>query len=91
MNLDRLLNRAKSVEEAIRDRAMLPVNLEINGIEVRQLNLEHWLILSEIRSPFFVSGRPITPVDIGIFLWIVSPEDLILSKLDWARDSRSEL
>ena len=24
-------------------------------------------------------------------MWIVSREDLILSKLDWARDSRSEL
>jgi len=27
----------------------------------------------------------------GIDLWIVSREDLILSKLDWARESRSEL
>ncbi len=27
----------------------------------------------------------------GVELWIVSREDLILSKLDWARDSRSEL
>jgi hypothetical protein len=27
----------------------------------------------------------------GIELWIVSPEDLVLAKLDWARDSRSEL
>ena len=27
----------------------------------------------------------------GADLWIVSREDLILSKLDWARDSRSEL
>jgi predicted nucleotidyltransferase len=27
----------------------------------------------------------------GIRLWVVSAEDLILSKLDWARDSRSEL
>ena len=27
----------------------------------------------------------------GVDLWIVSPEDLILSKLDWARDSRSEV
>lgn len=27
----------------------------------------------------------------GVELWIVSPEDLILSKLDWARDTRSEL
>lgn len=27
----------------------------------------------------------------GVDLWIVSPEDLILSKLYWAKDSRSEL
>jgi hypothetical protein len=27
----------------------------------------------------------------GIEVWIVSAEDLVLSKLDWARDSRSEL
>jgi len=27
----------------------------------------------------------------GVDLWIVSPEDLVLSKLEWARDSRSEL
>lgn len=27
----------------------------------------------------------------GIELWIVSPEDLVLSKLEWARDSASEL
>ena len=27
----------------------------------------------------------------GVGLWIVSPEDLILSKLVWAQDSRSEM
>ena len=27
----------------------------------------------------------------GIPLWIVCPEDLVLSKLEWARESRSEL
>lgn len=27
----------------------------------------------------------------GIELWIVSPEDLVLSKLDWARDTRSDM
>ncbi|MDS4030716.1 MAG: nucleotidyl transferase AbiEii/AbiGii toxin family protein [Candidatus Contendobacter sp.] len=31
-------------------------------------------------------------VDFGDFLvWIVSPEDLLLSKLDWLKDSRSEM
>ncbi len=27
----------------------------------------------------------------GAPMWVVSPEDLVLSKLDWARDSRSEV
>jgi hypothetical protein len=27
----------------------------------------------------------------GASMWVVSPEDLLLSKLDWARDSRSEV
>jgi hypothetical protein len=27
----------------------------------------------------------------GVLMWVVSAEDLILSKLDWARSSRSEL
>jgi hypothetical protein len=27
----------------------------------------------------------------GVSIWVVAPEDLILSKLDWARSSRSEL
>jgi len=27
----------------------------------------------------------------GVALWIVGPEDLVISKLDWARESRSEL
>ena len=27
----------------------------------------------------------------GVEVWIVSPEDLIISKLDWARDSMSEM
>jgi hypothetical protein len=32
------------------------------------------------------------PVDIsGATVWMVSPEDLLLSKLHWAKDSRSEV
>jgi len=27
----------------------------------------------------------------GVEMWVVAPEDLILSKLDWARESRSEV
>ena len=34
--------------------------------------------------------RRVVDID-GVRMWVVSPEDLILSKLDWARTSRSEL
>jgi len=73
MNLGQALARAKQVEDAIRERALLPINLSINGIEVRQFTLEHWMILSQIRSPFFTGQIP-DVADIGLFLWVVSPE-----------------
>jgi len=34
--------------------------------------------------------RRVATID-GADMWVVSPEDLILSKLDWARDSRFEV
>jgi hypothetical protein len=34
--------------------------------------------------------RRLTEID-GVRMWVVTPEDLILSKLDWARTSRSEM
>lgn len=77
--LNRNKARAARVEHALRDIASLPVNLDINGIEVRQFNLEHWLILSKVRSPFLVPGRAPTSSDIGLFLWVVSPEHQIIS------------
>ena len=44
---------------------------------------------SEYRRVEFARRRPVL-ID-GVQLSLVAPEDLILSKLDWARDSRSEL
>lgn len=44
---------------------------------------------SEYRREKFRRRRRVTIDDIAIF--IVAPEDLIISKLDWARDSRSEI
>jgi Nucleotidyltransferase of unknown function (DUF6036) len=34
--------------------------------------------------------RRLATID-GVEMWVVSAEDLVLSKLDWARDSRSEV
>jgi hypothetical protein len=44
---------------------------------------------SEYRREEFQRRRRITIDDTAIF--IVAPEDLIISKLDWARDSRSDV
>jgi hypothetical protein len=44
---------------------------------------------SDYRRLEFARRKVITLQDFAV--WIVSKEDLIISKLDWARDSRSEL
>ena len=44
---------------------------------------------TEYRRAEFERRRPVV-ID-GVQLNLVAPEDLILSKLDWARDSRSEM
>jgi len=44
---------------------------------------------SEYRREEFARRRRV-PVD-GFEVWVVAPEDLILSKLHWAKDSHSEL
>ena len=44
---------------------------------------------TEYRRVEFERRRPVV-ID-GVQLSLVAPEDLILSKLDWARDSRSEM
>jgi hypothetical protein len=44
---------------------------------------------SEYRTEEFRRRRRVTVGDMGLF--IVAPEDLIISKLDWARDTRSEV
>lgn len=73
MNLDRSLRRAKQVEDAIRERAFLPLGEKINGIEVLQFSLRHCTICFHIRSPFFFGG-PANVEHVGMFLWIVSPD-----------------
>lgn len=69
---NRALARAKRIEDALRERAFLPVGEEINGVDVKQFTLRHLTILFQIRSPFLYGGvREIE--DVGLFLWIVSP------------------
>ncbi len=72
MDFGRTLNRAKRIEDAIRERAFLPIGETINGVEVLQFSLRHLTLLFHCRSPLLVGG-PIGIEDIGLFLWIVSP------------------
>lgn len=72
MNLDRAIARAKRIEDAIRERAFLPIGETINGVDVLQFSLRHCTICFKIRSPFFYGTIPQVE-DVGMFLWIVSP------------------
>jgi hypothetical protein len=72
MNLDRALARAKRIEDALRERAFLPVPEEINGVMVKQFTLRHLTILFQIRSPFLYGGIR-QDEDVCVFMWVVSP------------------
>lgn len=73
MNLERSQAKARRIEEVVRQRAMLPLPFEINGWTVRQFTLRHFSILIQLGSPF-VCGGPARIEDVGVFLWVVSPE-----------------
>jgi hypothetical protein len=73
------------VARAIRDRAMFNVIHQAWVIKVDFVVRKD----SAYRREEFSRRRPITLGEHEFF--IVAPEDLILSKLDWAKDSRSEL
>jgi len=73
--LKRAEARAKQKEEEIRRRAFLPCCLQICGINVRALTPRHYILLDEMRSPFFHGGDAL-PEDVAAFLWVVSTEFL---------------
>jgi hypothetical protein len=73
------------VQRAVRDHAMF--NMIHNALVVKVdcvVRKE-----TEYRREEFARRRAITVADLQVF--IVSPEDLILSKLDWAKESRSQM
>jgi hypothetical protein len=76
---------ADTIARAVRRRAMfnlihIAAAVKIDMIVRKDLPYRH----EEFRR-----RRQVT-ID-GQHMWLVSPEDLILSKLDWSKDSRSEL
>lgn len=73
------------VQRAVRDHAMF--NMIHNALVVKVdcvVRKE-----TEYRREEFARRRAVSIADQAVF--IVSPEDLILSKLDWAKESRSQM
>lgn len=67
------------MEQEIRDSAFLDINEDISGIPVKPLTIDHLIILDAVKSPFTVYGKEVTPEQIAIFLWIVSPQFRVFS------------
>jgi len=65
----------QQIEEAEthQQEAWLNLNATIAGIEVRQITLKDYFILKGVESPV-LTGQNFSPSDLGIFLWILSPE-----------------
>lgn len=76
---------AESIVRAVQRRAMF------NLIHIAAAVKVDMIVRKDLpyRREEFRRRRQVT-ID-GQHMWLVSPEDLILSKLDWAKDSRSEL
>jgi hypothetical protein len=64
---------AEMEEESLRDFAYTGWPESICGAEVKQFTPRHFLLLCSIKSPFLCGGDP-SPEDVGLFLWVVSPE-----------------
>ncbi len=60
-------------EQTVRDAAFLDIPEWINGVPVQPLTLDLFNRLVAIRSPFVVGGGKFSAVDIGNFLWTMSP------------------
>ncbi len=79
------LCESDAVRDAIRDGGMFNV---IHSTLIVKVD-----VVVQKQSPYrreeFARRRSV-PID-GVVITIVAPEDLLLSKLDWARDTRSEL
>ena len=59
-------------EQAIRSAAYLPMTESILGVDVLPMTPEHFVILSNSDCGFF-RRRLITEIDVGLFLWALSP------------------
>jgi hypothetical protein len=76
---------ADAVREAVQSQHLFNLMHLDSGIKVDMIVRK----ATEYRRVEFARRRPVSLA--GVDTWIASPEDLVLSKLVWARDSSSEL
>lgn len=76
---------AEIVQQAVRNQSMF--NMIHNALVVKVDCVVRKD--SEYRREEFSRRRPVTIA--GQHMWLVAPEDLILSKLEWAKESRSQM
>ena len=67
------VQKAIDQAESWQAESWLNLTTEISGVEVRQMTLNHFFLLDGIESPF-LKNRSFTPGDLGVFLWILSPD-----------------
>lgn len=75
----------RAILEAMEYRRMFNIINSDNAFKIDFIILKN----SSYRQMEFQRKRRV--IFNGIGVWIVSPEDLIISKLDWAKDSMSEM
>ncbi len=75
----------RAIVEAMEHRRMFNIINEDNAFKIDFIILKN----SSYRQMEFQRKQRV--IFNGIGVWIVSPEDLIISKLDWAKDSMSEM
>ena len=72
-NLPDEVQKAIDQAESWQAESWLNLTTEISGVEVEQMTLNHFFLLDGIDSPF-IKNRSFTPGDLGVFLWILSPD-----------------
>ena len=67
------IQKAIDQAESWQAESWLNLTTEICGVEVNHMTLHHFLLLDGISSPF-VKNKSFSPVDVGLFLWVISPK-----------------
>ena len=83
--LKEVLEQARRKQCLVRESAMLNLSTNIFGFTVRAMTARDYVLLDKIGSPFISRIEP-TMEDIGLFLWILSPNFLKwIKRSGWIR------